>query len=217
MGFLIKLFTSSVGKKVMMALTGFFLFSFLIVHLYINLFLFKQDGGSTFDTYAEFMATYPLLRPLEIILFAGFLLHAFVGVWLWFMNRSVRPQNYKVNRAGDNSTLTSRIMFWTGVVVTAFLVIHIKTFFVTSRFFPDGRTMYQLISEAFHKPAYVGFYVVSLFFLGFHLRHGFQSACQTLGVRSERYNFLIEAVGIFFWLIIPLGFAVMPLYFLFAQ
>jgi succinate dehydrogenase / fumarate reductase cytochrome b subunit len=209
--------TSSVGRKIMMSLTGFFLFSFLIVHLYINLFLFKQDKGATFDVYAEFMATYPLLRPLEIVLFAGFLLHAFVGGWLWFTNRSVRPVGYKVNRASDSSTLSSRVAFWTGTVVAVFLVIHVNTFFVRSRFFPDGRPMYELVADAFKSPLYDTFYLVALAFLGYHLKHGFQSAFQTLGLRDQRYERLIDVVGILFWLIIPLCFAAMPLYFLLAQ
>ncbi|MBM2839599.1 MAG: Succinate dehydrogenase [Bacteroidetes bacterium] len=209
--------TSSVGRKIIMSLTGFFLFSFLIVHLYINLFLFKQDHGATFDVYAEFMATYPLLRPLEIVLFGGFLIHAFVGVWLWFTNRSVRPKAYKVNRASDSSTLTSRITFWTGMVVAIFLVVHVNTFFVQSRFFPDGRPMYERVAEAFKHPFYVLFYIVALVFLGYHLKHGFQSAWQTLGLRNERYQRLIEIVGIVFWLVIPMCFAAMPLYFLLAQ
>lgn len=208
------LLNSSVGKKVIMALTGFFLFSFLIVHLYINLFLFKQDSGHTFDVYAEFMATYPLLRPLEIVLFAGFLLHAVVGIWLGIMNRGVRQQKYKVNRASDNASLVSRISFWTGIVVGIFLVIHIRTFFVTSRFLPDGRTMFEIVHDAFQSPLYVIFYLISLTFLAYHIKHGFQSACQTLGLRTGRYQRLIDLTGIFFWLIIPLGFASMPIYFL---
>jgi succinate dehydrogenase / fumarate reductase cytochrome b subunit len=211
--------TSSVGRKIMMSLTGFFLFSFLIVHLYINLFLFKQDKGATFDVYAEFMATYPLLRPLEIVLFAGFLLHAFVGGWLWFTNRSVRPVGYRVNRASDSSTLESRIAFWTGTVVAVFLVVHVNTFFVQSRFFPDNppKPMYHLVAEAFKDPLYVVFYLVALVFLGYHLKHGFQSAFQTLGLRVQRYERLVDIVGVIFWLIIPICFAAMPLYFLLAQ
>jgi succinate dehydrogenase / fumarate reductase cytochrome b subunit len=209
--------TSSVGRKILMSLSGFFLLSFLIVHLYINLFLFKQDHGETFDVYAEFMATYPLLRPLEIVLFAGFLLHGFVGVWLWLANRSVRPEGYKVNRASDNSTVTSRITFWTGMVVAVFLVIHINTFFITSRFRGDGRTMYAIVADAFKQPWYVIFYLVALVFLGYHLKHGFQSAFQSLGLYVPRYQRLIDIIGILFWLVIPACFAAMPLYFLFAQ
>ncbi len=209
--------TSSVGRKIIMSLSGFFLCSFLIVHVYINLFLLKQDRGSTFDTYAEFMATYPLLRPLEIILFAGFLLHAFVGVWLWLTNRSMRPQRYKVSRAADSSSLSSRIAFWTGAFVFLFLVIHVNTFFVQSRFFPDGETMFERVAAAFRNPWNDVFYFIALVFLGSPLKHGFQSAFQTFGLRTKKYERLIDIVGILFWLIIPICFAAMPLYFLFAQ
>lgn len=209
--------TSSVGRKLMMGLSGLFLCSFLVVHLFINLFLFKQDGGATFDVYGEFMATYPLIRPLEWILFSGFLLHAFVGIWLWVTNRQARPQRYEVNRASENSTLASRIGFITGAFVLVFLVVHVNTFFVKSRFFPDGRTMYEIVVQAFQSPVYVGFYVVALVFLAYHLRHGFQSAFQTLGIRFEKYQPLIDAVGVVFWLLIPLAFAALPLYFLWAH
>lgn len=205
---------SSVGKKLMMALTGFFLCSFLVVHLYINLFLLKQDGGATFNEYADFMSTYPLLRPLELVLFGGFLLHAVVGIGLGLMNRRVRKTNYKVNRAADNAPLASRISLWTGVIVGLFLVVHINTFFVQSRFFPDGRTMYEYVRDAFQSPWYVAFYVIALVFLAYHLKHGFQSAFQTFGLLSGRHKRLIDLVGIIFWLVIPAAFAVLPLYFL---
>jgi succinate dehydrogenase / fumarate reductase cytochrome b subunit len=199
-----------------MALTGFFLLSFLLVHLYINLFLFG-DGGKTFDTYAEFMATYPLLRPLEIVLFGGFLLHGVVGVWLWLTNRSVRGQRYRVNRSGETSTIESRLAFWTGAALTVFLIIHVKGFFVQSRFFPDGRTMYEVVADAFRDPLIVAIYVLAMIPLGYHLRHGFQSAFQTLGLRVGPYQRWIELLGVLFWLVIPACFAAMPLYFFWAH
>ena len=208
---------SSVGRKLIMGLTGFFLCSFLVVHLYLNLFLFKQDTGVTYDAYSEFMATYPLIRPLEIVLFAGFLIHAFIGVWLWFLNRRIRPQRYAVNSGSESSDLSSRVMFITGLVVTIFLVVHINTFFVQSRFFPTGQTMYDMVAQAFASPLYVAFYVVAVGFLGYHLKHGFQSAFQTFGMRSPRYKWLIDAVAVIFWLLIPIAFAAMPLYFLWAH
>ncbi len=209
-------YTSSVGRKIVMGLTGFFLCSFLVVHLYINLFLLGKDG-STFNVYAEFMATYPLIRPLEIILFAGFLLHAFVGGWLWIANRLARPVKYAVNRPGENSALSSRLAFWTGAFVFVFLVIHVNTFFVGSRFFPDGRTMYDRVHEAFQSPLYVAFYMVALAFLGYHLKHGVQSAFQTFGLKHRKYEPLINAIAVVFWLLIPIAFAVLPLYFLLAH
>ena len=211
------LYTSSVGRKLIMGLSGFFLLSFLVVHLYINLFLLKQDRGSTFDAYAEFMATYPLIRPLEIVLFAGFLLHAIVGGWLWLTNRMARPVRYAVNRASENSTLASRTAFWTGAFVFLFLVIHVNTFFIRSRFFDDGTTMYARVEDAFSSPLYVGFYLVALVFLGYHLKHGVQSAFQTLGLHDARYAWAVTAIGVVFWLLFPIAFAVLPLYFLLAH
>jgi succinate dehydrogenase / fumarate reductase cytochrome b subunit len=209
--------TSSVGRKVIMALSGLFLSSFLVIHLYINLFLFKQDLGHEFDAYAEFMATYPLLRPLEIILFAGFLLHAFIGIWLWLMNRRARPVRYALHKTGQTSELSSRIMWLTGFVIAAFLVVHIKGFFIASRFITPDRSMYDIVAEAFKNPWTDALYIVALFFLGYHLRHGFQSSFQTFGLRHERYRRVIDWVGAIFWLLIPLGFAAMPLYFLWGK
>jgi succinate dehydrogenase / fumarate reductase cytochrome b subunit len=217
MGKLTSFYTSSVGQKLLVALTGLCLCGFLVFHLYINLFLFKQDAGQTFDAYSEFLATYPLLRPIEWILFAGFLLHAFIGGWLWLTNRMARPRRYEVNRASEVSTLASRVAFWTGSFVLVFLVVHINTFFITSRFRGTGRTMYEIVAEAFRSPLYDAFYVVALVFLAYHLKHGFQSAFQTLGLRNKKYQRLIDLVAVIFWLLIPIGFAVMPLYFLWVH
>jgi succinate dehydrogenase / fumarate reductase, cytochrome b subunit len=207
-------FSSSVGRKMLMALSGLFLCSFLVVHLYINLFLFKKDSGAEFNAYGHFMATYPLIRPLEIVLFAGFLFHAFIGIWLWILNRRARPVAYKVSKASETSALSSRIMWITGTIVAVFLVIHINAFFVQSRFITPERSMFEIVREAFLNPWTDAFYIVALGFLAYHLKHGFQSAFQTFGLRNSRYERLIELLGLVFWLLIPLGFAAMPVYFL---
>jgi succinate dehydrogenase / fumarate reductase, cytochrome b subunit len=209
--------SSSVGRKLLMGLTGFFLGSFLIVHLYLNLFLFKSDGGTTYDAYSEFMATYPLIRPLEIVLFAGFLLHMILGVWLWWTNRKVRGQRYAVNRASESSSLSSRITFITGAVLLIFLAVHINTFFIQSRFFPHGSTMYEMVAQAFANPWYDAFYLVAVVILGYHLKHGAQSAFQTFGLRTPKYRALIDWFAAIFWLLIPAAFASIPLYFLWAH
>ena len=204
-------FSTSVGRKLLMGLSGLFLCSFLVVHLYINLFVLKSDTGQTFDVYAEFMSTYPLMRPLEIVLFAGFLLHMILGIWLWYVNRKVRPQGYAVNRASDTSALSSRIMWITGGFVLVFLILHVNAFFVRSRFFPHDQTMYEIIRDAFQSPATVVFYLVALAFLAYHLRHGWQSSFQTFGLLNGKYKGLIEAIGVVFWLLIPAGFALIPI------
>ncbi len=200
-----------------MALSGLFLASFLVVHLYINLFLFVRDDGREYDAYAEFMSTYPLLRPLEVALFAGFLLHSALGIWLWLMNRRARPVKYALRKAGETSDFSSRIMWVTGPIIAVFLVIHIQEFFIVSRFLTPGRSMYDIVAEAFLNPWTVALYLVALALLGYHLHHGFQSAFQTFGVRHEHYKRLIDLVAALFWLVIPLGFAAMPLYFFWGK
>jgi len=209
--------TSSVGRKLIMALSGLFLCSFLVVHLYLNLFLFKADGGTEFDAYAHFMATYPLIRPIEIVLFLGFLLHAIIGIWLWLANRRARPVSYKVMKASESSALSSRIMWLTGIAMGVFLWFHINSFFITSRYITPERPMYDLVREVFRNPLTDVLYVVALVFLAYHLHHGFQSAFQTFGLRTSRYKWLITLVALVFWLLIPIGFAAMPLYFLLAH
>jgi succinate dehydrogenase / fumarate reductase, cytochrome b subunit len=208
-------YQSSVGKKFVVGITGLFLSSFLVVHLYINLFLFKHDGGETFNMYAEFMAKNPIVRTLEIVLFLGFILHMITSTLLWIRNKVARPQKYLVTHPLESSTFSSRVTFLTGSIIFFFLVMHMKTFWVASRFFPEENpSMYNLVAGAFKSPVYDGFYLIALFLLGFHLRHGFQSAFQTFGIRGKRYEGLIELIGAIFWLVIPLGFASMPIYFL---
>jgi succinate dehydrogenase / fumarate reductase cytochrome b subunit len=197
-----------------MALTGFFLLSFLCVHLYINLFILKTDGGGTYDTYAEFMATYPLVRPIEICLFLGFFIHALIGALLWLNNWRVRPRGYAVDNTGKTAGLSSRYAIVTGTAVLVFLVYHINAFFVKSRFLHIDKTMYQLVSDALSNPWIVGFYLLALFFFGTHLKHGFQSAFQTFGLRHLKYRALIDLVAVVFWLVFPLLFAAIPVYFL---
>ena len=200
-----------------MGLTGLFLCSFLVVHLTGNFLLFRSDGGAAFDAYSEFMSTNFLIRTIEIGLFAGLVLHSVLGVLLWSGNRKVRTENYAVKAGSATSALASRITFVTGSIIFIFLVIHLRTFFVPARFGPPDLSMYQLVRESFASPVYSLFYLVALVLLGYHLRHGFQSAFQTFGLRGKRYLPLVEAIGFVFWFLIPLGFATMPLYFLFGM
>jgi succinate dehydrogenase / fumarate reductase cytochrome b subunit len=207
----------SVGQKLFVGLTGLFLCSFLVVHLSGNMLLFKNDGGKAFNTYSEFMATNVGIRTMEIVLFAGFLIHIILGVSAWISNRLSRPRRYRVNRASANSSLSSRTAFVTGSVVFIFLVVHLRSFLVPTRF-PSGPepSMYELVRTAFANPVYDGFYLMALAFLGYHLHHGFQSAFQTFGLRPGHVK-LIDWVAAIFWLLIPIGFATMPIYFLWAR
>jgi len=211
------LYDSSVGQKLLMALTGLFLCSFLVVHLVGNLQLFKNDNGQAFDHYAEFMSTNPAIRTLEIVLFAGFLIHIIWGLRVWIKNRQARPNRYVANRASENSTLASRITFITGSIVFLFLIVHLWTFFVPTRFGEGGElSSFEMVRSAFANPIYDAFYIIALVLLGYHLRQGFQSAFQTFGLRPA-WRLPIDVVAAVFWLLIPIGYASMPVYFLLAS
>lgn len=213
----VSLYSSSVGQKFLVGLTGLFLCSFLVVHLSGNLLLFKNDGGKAFEEYSEYMSTNPGIRLMELVLAAGFVGHIFMGVRVWLNNRRARPERYEMNRPSENSSLASRLMFVTGSIVFVFLVVHLRTFFVPSRFPGSVKpSMFGLVREAFSSPVYDVFYFVSLFFLGFHLRQGFESAFQTFGLRPGLRG-IIEWVAVLFWLVIPIGYATMPLYFLWMK
>jgi succinate dehydrogenase / fumarate reductase cytochrome b subunit len=214
MSTLVAFYKSSIGKKVLMSLTGLFLCTFLIEHFVGNLLLFKDDGGKAYEAYTELLVHNPVIRFIEIFLFIGILLHAFLGVVVWWKNRTSRSQGYVEFRLKDNTPLASRITIWTGSVIFIFLVIHLNSFFVPSRLTGSSVPLYDLVAQAFQSPLYDGFYVVALILLGYHLKHGFQSGFQTLGLLNKKYSTLVELFGMIFWLIIPLGFACMPIYFL---
>ena len=165
-----------------MALTGLFLCTYLVVHVAGNLLLLKQDGGAAFDAYAELLPSLLIIRIIEYGLYAVFIAHIFMGTLLWLKNKAARPAKYEVNSPQENSSFFSRTMFLTGSIIFIFLVIHMRTFWVTSRFHHDEfPSMYAIAKTAFANPAYSFFYLIALTLLAFHLRHGFQSAFQ----RSE--------------------------------
>jgi succinate dehydrogenase / fumarate reductase cytochrome b subunit len=211
---LIAFYKSSIGKKILMSITGLFLCTFLIEHFVGNLLLFKEDGGRAYEAYTELLVNNLVIRFIEIFLFAGLIFHAFLGVVVWWKNRTSRSHNYVEFRLKDNTPLASRITIWTGSVIFIFLVIHLNSFFVPSRITDVKVPLYDLVAQAFQSPLYDGFYIIALVLLGYHLKHGFQSGFQTLGLLNKKYSTLVELFGIIFWLIIPLGFACMPIYFL---
>ncbi len=214
MGWFTKTFSSSIGKKLIMSLTGLFLCSFLIVHLAGNFALFRNDNGEAFNAYSEFMSTNPIIRILEIGLALGFLFHMIDGITLYFANKKARPVQYKMNAAGENSTFTSRSMALSGTLIIVFLIVHLRSFFFAHRIVGVEETMYDTVVRAFTNPIYSGFYIFAMILLGLHLNHGFQSAFQTLGLNHKKYTPLIKKLGLLFSILVPLGYASMPIYFL---
>src|ERR1700744_4743969 len=121
-------FTTSIGKKLQMALTGLFLIMFLIVHCYINAQIFYNDGGKRFNEAAHFMGTNFVIRTVEIGLFAFLILHIIQGLSLWFKNRARRTTKYAVSAGNKTSPWYSRSMALLGTLILLFLIVHLRNF-----------------------------------------------------------------------------------------
>ena len=205
------IFSSSVGRKFIMGLSGFFLITFIVVHLLINLFSLGLgwDGRELFNAGSHFMATNPLIQIMQYVLAAGFIIHIAMGIRLTIQNNAARPIKYAYNKPGENSSISSRSMIITGMLVLAFLVLHMKDFFIEIKFNDLGGlpSDYDLLIDVFSNPLYVVLYVLSFIALGIHLNHGFQSAFQTMGLNHKKYNPIIKATGAIFCVIITLGFS----------
>ncbi len=209
------LFGSLIGKKMLMGLTGLFLISFLVVHCIINSLIFFNDGGMMFNEGAEFMGTNPIIRTMEIVLFLGIIAHIVDALMLTMANNKTRTQGYVVSNANANSKWYSRWMGLLGTLILMFLIIHLKHFWVVSRFTDTitggEKTLFQEMQEVFQNPVVVFIYVASMFSLCYHLMHGFQSAFQTMGINNKRYTPAIKSIGYWFSIIISIVFASMPL------
>ncbi|MCF0056458.1 succinate dehydrogenase cytochrome b subunit [Dyadobacter sp. CY356] len=207
--------TSSIGKKVIMSLTGLFLISFLVIHASINAMIFYNDGGETFSHWGHFMGTNPIIRTLEIGLVLGFLIHIADGLWLTKLNQSARPVKYAVTNASANSTWYSRSMGLLGTLILIFLVIHTSHFWIPNRSnqFATGEelNLYQMMLDIFQNIWVVIIYVLGCISLAWHLLHGFKSAFKTLGLYHVKYNDAIRVIGVAFSIIVPTLFALMPI------
>jgi succinate dehydrogenase / fumarate reductase, cytochrome b subunit len=228
-----ELFTSSVGKKFVMGLTGLFLISFLVVHVGINSCIWAMDGGEMFNKAAHFMGSTVVIRIMEVGLFAGIFLHMIQGLILTFQNRKKRAVGYQVPMGNKGSKWYSRSMGLLGTIILIFFIVHWKQFWIPSRFLDipevtiNGIAMHDLFSlmrDTFQKGMpgaewVVILYVVACISLAYHLLHGFQSAFRSLGVYNSRYLRLLNAVGTGFAIIVPLAFAMMPvsMYFSWVQ
>jgi succinate dehydrogenase / fumarate reductase, cytochrome b subunit len=219
MGWFLKFLNSSIGKKFMMAVTGSFLLIFLIVHLIGNITLFF--GPNAFNAYVSALdVVKPLIRVIEAVLLAAFILHIFNGVRLWIENKIARGVTYKINGSPENSDLFSRTMFLSGSIVFIFLVLHLGTFFWRFNVhdpegFANTHQYFDIVISFFKIWWYVILYVIAVLLLGFHLNHGFQSAFQTFGWNHKKYFPLIQRIGTLYAIIMTVGFASMPIYFFF--
>jgi succinate dehydrogenase cytochrome b subunit len=219
-------FASSIGKKLLMSLTGIFLILFLIIHLMGNLAVFKEDGGLSFNAYSEFMSTNVIIKTISYALYLSILAHSIIATWLWISNKRARPSRYAVTSANENSTWASRSMMLLGSLVFIFIIIHLKDFWWqfkmggTTDFAIDqggNKDLYAVVMSQFQSTVTLIIYVTGLIALAFHLWHGFQSAFQTLGLEHKRYTPAIRFLGKLYAILIPAGFATMPVYIYFFK
>lgn len=202
-----KVLFSSISKKFVMALAGLFLLSFLPVHLIINFMLLKSDP-EPFNTAAHFMATFPVIKIIEIVLMAAILIHISWGILLQIQNWLARPVGYVSSNKSETSFF-SRFMIWTGLSILIFLVIHFFNFyFIKLGLVPgDPENFYSVAHNLFKIPAYNYIYLVCFLLLGLHLYHAFSSAFQTLGLNHRIWTPVVKVVAIIYAIIIPAGFA----------
>lgn len=209
------MFKSSIGKKLVMGITGLFLISFLMVHCFLNSLIFINDGGETFNLGAEFMAKNWLIRAMEIVLFGGLLWHIIQAAILTRQNNKARPVAYAASNPSANSKWYSRSMGLLGTILLIFLIIHLRHFWVVSRFTDEitsGReTLFNEMKEVFSQLWVVVLYCLAMVSLGYHLLHGFKSAFQTLGWNHVKYNAIIEKTGMIISIVLPVLFAAMPI------
>ena len=222
-----QVFTSSVGKKLVMGLTGISLVLFLVVHAGLNACIWANDGGEMFNRAANFMGSNVIPRILEVGLFGGIFLHIIQGYLLTIENRKKRTVGYSVNYA-DGSKWYSRSMAVLGTLLLLFFIMHWKQFWIPSRFTgvdeialssANGKmvhNLYGLMKSTFQDGWVVILYVIGCISLAYHLAHGFQSAFRTLGVHNKRYNTMLTSIGFGFAIIVPLAFAMMPVSFYFG-
>ncbi|MDR1877212.1 MAG: succinate dehydrogenase cytochrome b subunit [Flavobacteriaceae bacterium] len=220
-----RFYSSSIGRKLMMALTGFFLMIFLLVHLSANLTLFAGNTDSNgnllvkeevlFNQASHFMATNPLIQVMQYVLALGFIYHIFLGITLTLKNQKARgKERYAVNQLSTNTPFSSRTMIYTGILILVFLIIHLYNYFypIKAGIAEDD---YLLVTELFKNPIYTLIYVVSFILLGLHLSHGFASSFQSAGFNHRIYTPVIKILGKVYFIFIAVGFAAIAIYFYF--
>lgn len=206
-----KILFSAVSKKFVMALAGLFLLLFLPVHLGINLMLLRSDP-EPFNNAAHFMATFPLIKVVEILLLLVIVIHITYGIFIQIQNWLSRPVRYVVRNKSDTSAF-SKFMIWTGGSVLVFLVIHFFNFYFIKVGLVEGdpENFYAVAYRLFAVPGYVILYWVCFLVLGLHLYHALQSAFQTLGWSNEFWKPVIRVASLIYAIAVPAGFAIIPL------
>lgn len=201
---------SSISRKILMALSGFFLMFFLLQHLLINLLsVFSPD---MFNEMSHFMGYNPLIQFLmQPILIAGIVFHFVMGFILEMKNNKARNVKYAQNNAAANSTWVSRNMIYSGLVILFFIFAHMAMMWVPEMDYKyigeigveDPTRYYPELIEKFHSIAVVAIYTLAFVFLALHLLHGFQSAFQSVGFNHNKYTPVLKKLGVLYAIAVP--------------
>jgi succinate dehydrogenase / fumarate reductase cytochrome b subunit len=205
------LWDSSVGKKVIMAVTGLIMVAYLITHVLANLLVFQ--GPSQINAYSAFLhGTGGALWAARLVLLAALVLHVVVAVQLAARRVEARPVRYAGGREPQVSTWASRTIRWGGALILAFLIYHILHFTVGTAH-PDfvAGDPYHNVATGFRNPAVVIIYLVAMVAVGLHLYHGVWSSGRSLGVSPPSPTPLRRTIATVFALLIWLGFTIIPL------
>ncbi|WP_298262615.1 succinate dehydrogenase cytochrome b subunit [uncultured Lutibacter sp.] len=209
--------SSSIARKVAMALSALFLIFFLIIHLAVNITsLFSED---LFNELSHFMGTNSLVQfALQPVLIFGVVFHFVMGFVLELKNRKARNIKYTKFNGAASASWMSRNMAISGGVILIFIVIHFIDFWIPEinhkyvEFLPEDPTRYfGELQHKFMSPVKVGIYVVAFVLLALHLLHGFQSAFQSIGF-NNKYTKCVKNLGVIYSIVIPLGFIIIALY-----
>ena len=208
MSWLIRTFGSSIGKKLLMAITGLSFIGFLSAHLAGNLTLYK--GGRAFNAYAEKLHSLgSILTVFEFGLLALALIHVTIGIILFVQNLKARSVPYENDRRAGGRTLSSVTMPYTGIIILGFVIFHLINFSFVDK---SQRTIFEIVSSAFANPVYMVLYVFVMIVVALHIRHGFWSAFQTIGANHPKYMPALMVLSVIASLIFGFGFGLLPIY-----
>jgi succinate dehydrogenase / fumarate reductase cytochrome b subunit len=202
-------FSTSVGKKQLMAVTGLLFLLFLATHLLGNLSIY--GGSAAFIDYATHLhALGKLLVAAEVGMAVALIIHVGTAVVLFFQNRRARPVRYAVDNSAGGRTLSSQTMPYTGLLILGFIGVHLGTF---SHHIVDqtNRNIFQIAVAVFSQKIYLAIYLLGVVLVAFHVRHGLWSALQTVGANHPHYTPLIHKLSIVFAVIVGIGFGSLPL------
>ena len=199
---------SSIGKKLLMAITGLSFCAFLAGHLAGNLTIYA--GKDAFNSYAEHLHSLgPLITVAEVGLLVFAIVHVVTGLSLFYQNLTARTERYAVNKSAGGRSFGSATMPYTGVFLLIFIVMHLLNFHFVDK---SETTIAQLVTQAFQSPLWVIFYVLAMIAVALHVSHGFWSAFQTVGANHPKYMPIITFCSIVFSLVIGFGFGLLPIY-----